>query len=284
MSLVGAPELSRASTVWTGSKVLVWAGRKRDASINQTLYAYDVASDGWTANALPAGLLARDLSSLVWTGTELLIWGGRNGNGGVTEGYRYDLNTNTWRPMSTLGAPEGRFAHFAAWTGQEMLVYGGTSQGITGAKGGGLYDPRTDTWRAIPDASGQGNTQYVWAGDRLFSWSSESNVAVARVFDPRTGSWSKLTSPPASMGSPSATALAWTGQYVVVWSGSAGSQTGAFYHVARNTWTSLPIEAAPSGRSLAGATWTGSELFVWGGMRVYDRSTAYVKDGGRLKF
>jgi hypothetical protein len=57
---------------------------------------------------------------------------------------------------------------------------------------------------------------------------------------------------------------------VFVWGGQstagAALADGAIYDLASNAWTPVPTDAnTPSARVLAGAVWTGSVVFVWGG-------------------
>ena len=71
----------------------------------------------------------------------MIVWGGSKwcrlwfNNGG-----RYDPDTDSWTPTSTINAPEARYAHTAEWTGSEMIVWGGTNQTIY-LNTGGRYDP-----------------------------------------------------------------------------------------------------------------------------------------------
>ena len=85
----------------------------------------------------------------LWTGTEMLVWVDKR-----LGGLRYNPLTDTWKEISTIGAPEpepdpfgvaqwGELQTTAVWTGSEMIVWDGF-QAI-----GGRYNPLTDTWRAV---------------------------------------------------------------------------------------------------------------------------------------
>jgi hypothetical protein len=138
---------------------------------------YDMEADRWTA--LPFSEAAprpRKWPVTVWTGEQLLVWGGVGevfveGQGARAEvlgdGAILDPATGTWTPMSSEGAPSPRSAAAGIWTGERMWVWGGLAQqAIAGqlchrpsprcelAHGGGLYDPRTDTWEPIRSAEG----------------------------------------------------------------------------------------------------------------------------------
>ncbi len=87
----------------------------------------------------------------------MIVWGGSKGPGDgiqiLTDGAAYNPASNTWRPISSAGAPSPRYQHFATWTGSQMLIWGGVQvyDGWKTAPGGAGYDPVTDTWTPIMD-------------------------------------------------------------------------------------------------------------------------------------
>lgn len=69
-----------------------------------------------------------------WSGSEMVVWGGSNGplnpaadftpdDGGI-----YNPATDTWRPMSTTGAPAPRTRHTVISVGSEMIIWGGYNE------------------------------------------------------------------------------------------------------------------------------------------------------------
>jgi N-acetylneuraminic acid mutarotase len=58
----------------------------------------------------------------------------------------------------------------------------------------------------------------------------------------------------------------WTGSRMLVWGG--GTNTGAQYDPATDTWTPITTTGAPSARSGSTAVWAGSRMLVWGGFDV----------------
>jgi len=195
---------------------------------------------------------------------------------------------DSWRPLSTVDAPEARRDHIAVWTGSHMLVWGGRAD--VGALGsGGRYDPVLDSWTPIslvnapPPRWGHVG---LWTGDRLFVWGGTSGGSIwdegarlgdGALYDPLTDQWQPVT----AMDAPTARAFpsnTWTGNRVFVWGGHGetinppggfvlcGSlaNDGALYDPVLNAWE--PIAASPQGpRAAAGAVWTGSRVFVNGG-------------------
>ncbi len=94
-----------------------------------------------------------------------------------------------------------------------------------------------------------------------------------------SGHWRTL--PPAPIASRESPAIVWTGKEMLVWGGSSAAAPaqetilhadGAAYDPESRTWRRLP--AAPlTARQYASATWTGTELVIWGGYTNADGST-----------
>jgi N-acetylneuraminic acid mutarotase len=117
----------------------------------------------------------------VWTGKEMIVWGGaarepQSRSDYYENGARYNPETDTWKPISAVGAPKGRIMTFAVWTGSEMVVWGGVNdaQGNGGryVGTGARYNPATDTWTEITlqGAPSPRLTSGVWTGDGLLTF------------------------------------------------------------------------------------------------------------------
>ena len=187
MGTWGAPPGSwSAAAVWTGTEMIVWGGWA--TGTGGALAAggrYDPALDRWTPVTSVGAPSARGEARGVWTGREMIVWGGAT-NGGVGEnpsgplgdGAAYDPATDTWRPLSAVGAPSARFQHALVWTGSGMIVWGGTFSTTVPAFGdGAIYDPGTDTWTSIPNAgapSGRRGLAAVWTGEEFVVWGGGS--------------------------------------------------------------------------------------------------------------
>src|SRR5262249_18017679 len=151
-STIGAPHTGKGHVaVWTGSRMFVWGGFHNFMLSDEPVQCYytwppsgglyDPQSNTWTATSCVGGCpLGRHDGTAVWPGREVLVWGGSNWNATEPEGGgRFNPATNSWQPISTLGAPSRRYGHGAVWTGGTMLVWGAAS-------GGGSYEPQGDTW------------------------------------------------------------------------------------------------------------------------------------------
>src|SRR5262249_10045748 len=146
--------LKIARVTWKKEAFDGWWNRAQGeirGKVAEPTYAYHLAEitpnsaadDTWTGTAAPPDL--RHDHTAVWTGSEMIVWGGYPK---TNTGARYDPATDTWTPISTLGAPSARELHRAVWTGTEMLVWGGLGTTDYLATGG-RYDPASDSWMPI---------------------------------------------------------------------------------------------------------------------------------------
>ncbi|MDI6788519.1 MAG: hypothetical protein QME51_09125, partial [Planctomycetota bacterium] len=263
------------STVWTGSRMLVWGGYDGTNRLN-TGGVYDPATNSWTTMTTTNAPSGRSHHSAVWTGSRMIVWGGRDGTNYFNTGGVYDPATNSWTTMTTTGAPSGRSEHSAVWTGTKMIVWGGYP-GTSSVNTGGVYDPATDSWTTMTTTnapSGRSDHSAVWTGTRMIIWggvdSSGNRVNTGGVYDPATDSWTTMTTTgaPTSRRGHSAAAV-WTGTRMIVWGGAIGfdnyTNTGGVYDPATNSWTMMTTTGAPSGRHVHSAVWTGTRIIIWGG-------------------
>ena len=196
--------------------------------------------------------------SAVWTGTEMILWGGYNHMRSLNSGGRYDPELDTWRTVSTVGAPLPRAGHQAVWTGHDMIVWGGVnsireSDYSVALNDGGRYSPLSDTWAPIsvvgaPPAGY--NYTSVWTGAELIVWNGSSGGR----YNPSTDTWQ----PVSAAGAPTAGTAVWTGLRMIVW-GVAG---GAQYDPTNDAWTPMSAVGAPT-QITPPLLWTGSEVIAW---------------------
>ncbi len=223
MSSVGAPSPRGAHiAVWTGNRMLVWGGHEGD---NDRPLAnggiYDPATDSWAPMATLNAPPATHHAAAVWTGTELVVWGGQtvwNDASALNSGGVYNLATDTWRSMSTVGAPPAESRHTMAWTGSEVLTFG--------RRGAASYDPAADTWSPLPTTPGLRHSHSgVWTGNSfLIAGGCCTGANGAHSYDPVTGQWTELVVNEAGLAR-YGHASAWTGDALFVW-GGADAATG----------------------------------------------------------
>lgn len=137
----------------------------------------------------------------------------------------------SWRPMSALPVSTGT----VVWTGSEMIIWGGcsTSSSFCGETTGGRYNPLTDTWTPT----------------------STVNAPIERKEH---------------------TAV-WTGSEMIIWGGckpgynnfcnTIGFGSPGAYNPATDTWRVVP-DGGIEGRTKHTAIWTGTEMIIWGGIRL----------------
>jgi N-acetylneuraminic acid mutarotase len=285
VSEVNAPSARFPSgAIWTGATMIVWGGEDPDFLCLNTGGRYDPVSDSWTPTSTGGAPEPRHLHSVVWTGNEMIVWGGGRGYfsfyGGpfLDSGDRYDPTTDSWRPVSQVGAPSARSNHTAVWTGSEMIVWGGYRQDgyedvflDTGAR----YDPVTDTWRPTSRRNApkkRANHTAVWTGSQMIVWGGEaiSGRRSGGRYDPVTDTWLPTSLDGAPTGRANHTAV-WTGKEMIVWGGALQTdwdllQTGGRYDPATDAWKDTSTVDAPDRRAYHTAVWTGAEMIVWGGL------------------
>ncbi|MGH9764225.1 MAG: BACON domain-containing protein, partial [Blastocatellia bacterium] len=206
MTTAGSPQSAgKYAAVWTGSDMIVYGsgGGAR----------YDPSADAWTPvnlNFAPQFSLNKPVSA-VWTGSEAIFWGSQLVSSTKTYaqlGGRYNEGTDTWKPVSTTGAPLGTDGVQTVWTGSQMIVW--TNDGDSG-----IWDLGTDSWTPLPAMNlpeRQNLTTAeaaVWTGNELLVWGQTDSNIGAR-YDPATRIWravSELNAPPA-------------GSYVGTWAGN----------------------------------------------------------------
>jgi len=230
------------------------------------------ADDTWTATTAPVP--ARHNHTAVWTGSELIIWGGF---GDITQGdlatygARYNPATDTWRAISTAGAPGRREHHTAVWTGSKMIIWGGAEYETGLTASGAIYDPAADTWMPTSQPGGLRPRQRhtaVWTGSEMIVWGGQAGgpLNTGSRYDPITDTWS-ATSISDAPGPREYHTAVWTGNRMVVWGGWDGAalNTGSRYDPAADSWEPTDTNQAPEARFAHGAVWSGAEMIIWGG-------------------
>jgi N-acetylneuraminic acid mutarotase len=282
MTTINAPAArTRHAAIWTGSKMVVWAGQGRDPD-NNVIYLndgglYDPVTNHWTAMDPTNAPTARTYPAAVWTGSKMIVWGGE-GNGDVrfNDGGVYDPQNNQWAPMDMTEAPTARGRHTAVWTGNQMIVWGGhntdTSGTTTYFNDGGIYDPAANRWKRISSAKDITERHIhtaIWTGTQMIVWGGGGANGLAKaggIYDPATDIWSIIP----YEGGPTArnhhTAI-WTQKRMIIWGGSNSEalNIGEGYDPIALNWTPVTTTLVPTATSYHTAVWTDSKMIVWGG-------------------
>ncbi|MEY2523117.1 MAG: hypothetical protein QOJ66_1682, partial [Ilumatobacteraceae bacterium] len=82
-----------ATTVWTGSRVVIWGGLDDEGRGLHDGALFDPSSGEWTKMTDAPAEVSAEGSAAVWTGTEVLVWGGPSGS----KGAAFDPKTEQWR-------------------------------------------------------------------------------------------------------------------------------------------------------------------------------------------
>jgi N-acetylneuraminic acid mutarotase len=256
---------------------------------------YNPSTDTWRPMSTRNAPQARFDFPAVWTGREMLVWGGYTDpqsryQGGhadahVNTGGHYDPSGDSWKTITTKGAPSKRYAHAMVWTGKEMIVWGGEDASkVLGD--GARYNLARDSWKPINTdgvPSPRGSPVAVWTGKEMVVWGGSTREMDAQGvcfengarYNPDRDTWQPISTVGAPKGRVQATAV-WTGTEMVIWggvndvqAGGAGDAsrfvgTGARYNPATDTWTEMALQDAPTPR-LASGVWTGDGLLIFGG-------------------
>jgi len=264
---------------WTGSEMIVWGGG--DGTNNFTSGSrYDPASDKWNEMSSAGAPQLSYRPRAVWTGTEFLVWGTtlRTTLASTAAGGRYDPKTDTWKTISTTGAPVLQNGGSLVWTGKTAIVWGGYVDGTCDSAKGAIYDPATDTWLPTTTVGAphpRSDHSAVWTGTQMIVWGGSNSSANAASYDPVADAWYALSENEAPSprlapalfflpddGTPGAgRMLVWGGGY------SYNAATGALYDFVPDRWDVVaPFPSAPTTPnqdSTRTTVWTGTEMIAW---------------------
>jgi len=309
-STANAPsERTGASSVWTGTQLIVWGGVNLISGVEYYLASggiYDPVTDVWTTTKTDGAPDGRIGHTAVWTGTDMIVWGGYKFDSFLVHGYylssggKYTPATDSWMPTTSTDAPEERMLHTAVWatTGPSdpsprMIVWGGlNNDGVNDhfLKSGGIYDPVMDQWTGISTIirftpAARAGHSAVWTGYAMIIWGGYNNTQGIEfnnggIFHPGPLTWDQISiaNPPSARDAHTAI---WTGSEMIIWGGHAFNYAasgesffndGAKYRPSTDIWFPLSTTNAPSPRRMHTAVWTGNNMIVWGG-NYYDVST-----------
>lgn len=211
---------------------------------------------GWHPIAA-SPLSARSFHSTNWTGSEMIVWGGMTSAGApLSDGARFDPQTNTWKAMAA--PPSGflpRFAHAAAWTGSGLVIWGG--EGATAKLAdGAIYDPIKDTWSPMktgPLSARPAHAVYATTTGEVLLWGNDYDIeklptdsTAGAAYTSKVDFWASMPAFP--LANRSVSSFVWTGTQAFVWGGPGATSIlsdGARYNPVTTTWTKL--DDAPLG-------------------------------------
>lgn len=294
-----------AASVWTGdnsdpdlaNKMIIWGG------FGTTFVAgdggiFDRSTNSWRLMSNLNAPSARYGHKAIWTGqnevpalnNKLIIWGGRGPNKSLDfetkpSGAIYDLKTDTWQTIETIGAPTHATDASVVWTGSKMIVFGGSSRiddrTTTRSNKGGIYDPIKDSWQPIDAGvvlNARSGHSAVWddAAKKMYVWGGTYDSAPTK----RELRYSDL-----SISEAEAVDRGLTGETLALFNGLAQNKVvselpniGASYDLATGVWTPVSSEGAPQGRDNHASVWTGSQMVVLGGLHHGYRYTPEISE------
>jgi N-acetylneuraminic acid mutarotase len=150
-----------------------------------------------------------------------------------------------------------------------------------------------DTWdqRASMPIAGRANHTPVWTGTEMIIWGgySYNNAYISfgdgARYNPASNIWTIMATNGAPRSRYDHTAV-WTGTEMIIWGGHNPTNwvsfaDGARYNPLTDSWAPVSTNGAPSPRAGHTATWTGSEMVVWGGYADSGSNYLNSSDGAR---
>ena len=201
-------------------------------------------------------------------------------------------DAGTWR--LTSAAPVSANDPWG-WTGSDLLVAGGGCCDDVGTVDLASYAPASGTWSRLPPPplTPRGTAAGTWTGTEMIvagglaspdgAQHDASPATDGAAWNPTTGTWRPIAPLPVPLAGRTHDSF-WTGTELVVWSSvpTEGTTPGVEQFLAFNpvsdTWRILPTSGL-STRQGAVVVWTGTQLFVWGGL---DASQHPLGDGARF--
>jgi hypothetical protein len=270
---------SPSMAVWDGREVLMVVTRTSAPNCDESVIAYDPASDSWRRVSRvpkPKGCF-EGVEKGVWTGDELLLWGQAN--------EAYDSATGTWRHLPAYGGDAG--TPLVVWTGKQMIDWGGGCCDMQ-SNGGAAYTLASNSYKRLPPSPLAGRhaagdwtgKEFIIAGGEGYAGSRPgsddpivTHFADAAGYNPAAHSWRKLPPMPVGRGGGYYTldyAAVWDGTELLVIGGTRGVSMnaailarGVAYDPSTNTWRWMAPMSFP--RVGFVAEWAGNQLVVWGG-------------------
>lgn len=203
-----------------GDRWWIHGGRFRDGTsgpytLRSTLWSFGFADEAWTKQS-GDGPSARAIHAGAVAGGRFVIYGGTGSTDGLSysplydDVWTYDLATDTWSELPTVGvSPGGRVFHAMASDGADrVFVFGGGDQNaFTGPFYADLWvlSLSSGTWTQLHDGKGpRAPDGRIWAdlfhdaaGDRLLVWAGHDDTDLGNTnqlwaFDLVDQTWSQL--------------------------------------------------------------------------------------------
>ncbi|MEM7157847.1 MAG: hypothetical protein AAF799_33715 [Myxococcota bacterium] len=290
------------TAVWTGTEMIIWGGRTLGMQHVGSGARYSPYRDAWVLTSTQGAPEPREDHTAVWTGTEMIVWGGWSGYDDDRhhhgDGGRYDPETDTWRTMSTVGAPEPREDHTAVWTGTEMIVWGGVvhryAEPEPSAEAASEHaDEDASEDAEAPEAAEAIAIERVEpeledalddAEEVSFEYGKGGRGRLVQLgngaaYDPVSDTWRPIT----TVGAPEPRedhVAVWLGDELLVWGGRRGTAmlaTGALYDPRRDRWRPVSADEPPTARWNHTAVLAGDQVIIWGGY-----ADGYPQRGARI--
>jgi Kelch motif len=259
-------------SVWAGDRLVLLGRAPIPGPSADVAQMFDPATKKWRRLTPPAGPGYVPGYQAVWTGKEVLAFG-------AFHSVAYEPKKNVWRDLRKA-VPGG----IVLWTGREAIGWGGGCCGDVQSNGA-AYNPVRNTYRDLPRSPLAPSQRPigVWTGREVVLFVSgfspdgkpyPASKARAAAYNPTTNTWRRIAPLPGGDLRFTGSAV-WDGHEVLVAGTGRSARSAYAFDPATNRWRTLaPL---PARRIGAGAVWTGSRLFLWGGLNF--AGTKSLRDG-----
>lgn len=166
------------TTVWTGSKILVWGGFEPNSCSTQG-YVYDPVTDSSRLMSIEGAPSTRAFHTAVWTGRAMFVWGGRaldkdcREAGRLNDGAMYDPVTDRWTSPS-IPQVKGVSRHQALMLDDRVMIWGGVDDNSDASFDNRvlMYDLVDNKWSITSPLGPVGRSDFVmlYTGRDVVVW------------------------------------------------------------------------------------------------------------------
>lgn len=192
------------TAVWTGSNVLIIGPGQVGFPDSPTVaMTFDPTTEEWRELDGPPAALGLE-PPVSWTGDDAIVW--THHTGGVSTGYRLDVDNGTWQQLPPVPDDLAIDAPSMVATATDVLIWGPPTDSPT-TSAGAVLDRTTGTWGPMSDDplnSGEdwngvpGSHNAVWTGTEMLIWTGAVAAPQSQLdtriiaYTPATDTWREL--------------------------------------------------------------------------------------------
>lgn len=195
----------------------------------------------------------------------------------------------------SMGGPPtgfvGRSKAAAVAMGGSMFIWGGMNFGNDALADGAIYNPKDNTWKVLPAATGSPSARVlasaVWTGKVVIVFGGadaggNTSYRDGAIYDPKADSWTALN-PPSTVTRRTAPYAFWDGSSAIFWGGTVANgggwtSSGNGERFDLTSWSTLSTQTDPGALAYPSVGFDGSLMYLSGGVvgnNRQDKSFSY---------